>query len=169
MPTRPGCRALAYDPAGRRGSDDAGAAAADTQASINGIAVTRAATRSTTSSRGITFNLSKVTTQPVTVNVTRNTDAIKTFVSGFVSAYNALNTLPVVGDQYDAATKQAALLQGDGTTTGIHNQLRSLVSPASPASSFFTTLSSIGVHCRRTARSSSTTSPSARPSPTCRS
>jgi flagellar hook-associated protein 2 len=144
-----GLSRLAYDPAGAGSQMTRAQAAADTLASINGIAVTSSSNTLDNVIEGITFNLSKVTTQPVTVNVTRNTDAIKIFVTGFVAAYNALNTFLSSATQYDAATKRAALLQGDGTTTGIHNQLRSLVSPASPASSFFTTLSSIGVQLQK--------------------
>ncbi len=144
-----GLSRLAYDPASAVAQMTRAQPAADTRASINGIAVTSSSNTLDSVIEGMTFNLSKVTTQPVIVNVSRNTDAIKTLVTGFVAAYNALNTFLSSATRYDAATKQAALLQGDGTTTGIHNQLRSMVSPASPASSVFQTLSSIGVQLQK--------------------
>ncbi|MDQ6679395.1 MAG: flagellar filament capping protein FliD, partial [Pseudomonadota bacterium] len=46
-------------------------------------------------------------------------------------------------------TKQGALLQGDGTTVGIQNQLHSLLSQNSSASSMFTSLSSLGVQVQK--------------------
>ena len=85
----------------------------------------------------------------MTVNVTRNTDAIKTLVANFVTAYNQLNSFLSQATHYDASTKQAALLQGDGTTTGIQNQLHALIGQKSGASSAFSTLSSIGVQVQK--------------------
>ena len=73
-------------------------AAANAQATINGIAVSSATNSLDGVIDGITFNLGKVTTQPVTVNITRNTDAIKTKVAAFVSAYNDLNSFLAAGD-----------------------------------------------------------------------
>jgi flagellar hook-associated protein 2 len=124
-------------------------AAANAQATINGIAVSSATNSLDGVIDGITFNLGKVTTQPVTVNITRNTDAIKTRVAAFVSAYNDLNSFLAQATHYDAASKQAALLQGDGTTTSIQNQLHTLVGQKSGASTTFATLSSIGVQLQK--------------------
>ncbi len=124
-------------------------AAANTEATINGIAVSASGNSLVNVVDGITFNLSKVTTTPVTVNVTRNTDSIKTQLSKFVSAYNQLNQFLSDATKYDPATKQAALLQGDGTTVGIQNQLRSLLSQSSGASSVYTSLSSLGVQLQK--------------------
>jgi flagellar hook-associated protein 2 len=144
-----GLSRLAYDPAGAGAQMTLAQAAANTQATINGIAVTSSSNTLDTVIEGITFNLGKVTTQPVTVNVTRNTEAVKGFVASFVAAYNGLHAFLAQATRYDPETKQAALLQGDGTTTGIHNQLRAMVSPSSPASATFGTLSSIGVQMQK--------------------
>ena len=146
----PGLSRLAYDPASGATSQLALAqAAANTQATINGIALSSTSNTLDGAIDGITFTVSKVTTQPVTVNVTRNTEAIKTFVSSFVTSYNALNTFLSSATRYDPATKQAALLQGDGTTTGIQNQLHTLVSQQSGASTALPSLSSIGVQVQK--------------------
>jgi len=144
-----GLSRLAYDPAGAGAQLTLAQSAADTQATINGIAVTSSSNSLDNVIDGITFSLSKVTSQPVTVNVTRNTEAIKGFVASFVGAYNALNAFLAGATRFDPATKQAALLQGDGTTTGIQNQLHAMISPASGASSTFRTLSSIGVQVQK--------------------
>ena len=144
-----GLSSLAYDPAGSGAQMTLAQAASNTQATVNGIAVTSSSNTLDGAIDGITFNLSKVTTQPVTVNVTRNTDAVKTMVASFVTAYNQLNSFLSQATHYDATTKQAALLQGDGTTTGIQNQLHSLMGQKTGASSTFATLSSIGVQVQK--------------------
>jgi flagellar hook-associated protein 2 len=144
-----GLSRLAFDPAGAGAQMTLAQAAANAEATINGIAVTSSSNTLDGVIDGITFNLGKVTTQPVTVNVSRNTEAIKTMVAGFVAAYNQLNGFLAEATRYDPTTKQAALLQGDGTATGIQNQLRALVGQPSGASSMFATLSSIGVQLQK--------------------
>lgn len=144
-----GLSRLAYDPAGGGAQLTLAQSAANTQATINGIAVSSASNTLDNVIDGITFNLGKVTTQPVTVNITRNTDAIKAKVAAFVAAYNTLNGFLSSATHYDATSKQGALLQGDGTTTGIQNQLHALISQGSPASAVFKTLSTIGVEVQK--------------------
>jgi len=144
-----GLSRLAYDPLGGGAQMTLAQSAANAQATINGIAVESSSNTLDSVIDGITFNLAKVTTQPVTVNVTRNTDAIKTMVGAFVAAYNQLNSFLSDATHYDPATKQAALLQGDGTTTGIQNQLHVLMGQNSGASSTFANFSSIGVHVQK--------------------
>lgn len=144
-----GLSRLAYDPAGGAAQLTLAQSAADTQATINGIAVTASSNTLDNVIDGITFSLGKVTTQPVSVNVTRNTDAIKAKVASFVAAYNSLNSFLASATKYDPAAKQGALLQGDGTTTGIQNQLHSLVSQGSQASTAFATMSSLGIQVQK--------------------
>jgi flagellar hook-associated protein 2 len=85
----------------------------------------------------------------VTVNVTRDTDSIKKMVATFVAAYNQLNSFLAQATHYDATTKQAALLQGDGTATGIQNQLHTLIGQNTGASTAFASFSSIGVEVQK--------------------
>ncbi|MEO6362745.1 MAG: flagellar filament capping protein FliD [Caldimonas sp.] len=144
-----GLSRLAYDPLGTGAQLALAQSAADTQATINGIAVSASSNTLANVIDGMTFSLSRVTTQPVTVNVTRNTEAIKGKLAAFVAAYNTLNSFLSSATHYNPATKQAALLQGDGTTTGMQNQLHSLLSQPSPASAAFTTLSSLGVQAQK--------------------
>ena len=144
-----GLSRLAYDPAGGVSQLALAQAASNTQATINGIAVSSTSNTLDGAIDGITFNVAKVTTEPVTVNVTRNTEAVKTFVASFVASYNALNGFLSSATRYDPATKQAALLQGDGTTTGIQNQLHALVSQQSSASTVLPSLSAIGVQLQK--------------------
>ena len=145
-----GLTSLAYDPpAGGVGGMTLAQSAANAQATINGIAVSSSSNTLDNVVDGITFTLSKVLTQPVTVTITRDTNAIKGKLAAFVAAYNTLNTVLSSATNYNPTTKQGALLQGDGTTTGMQNQLRSLLAESSPASSTFQTLSSIGVRVQK--------------------
>ncbi len=144
-----GLSRLAYDPPAGAAQMVLAQAAGNTEATVNGIAISTTGTSLDGVIDGLTLNLGRVTTQPVTINVTRNTDAIKAYVTSFVTAYNALNGTLAAATKYDPTTKSAALLQGDGTTTGIVNQLHTLVGARSGASSAFATLSAIGVQVQK--------------------
>ncbi|HZV93145.1 MAG TPA: flagellar filament capping protein FliD [Caldimonas sp.] len=140
-----GLSRLAYDPASSNAQMTLAQAAANTQATINGIAVTTASNSLSGVIDGITFNLGKTTTQPVTVTVTQNTDAIKADMTALVSAFNALNTFMAAETKYDPTTNTAAPLQGDSTAVSIQNQMHSLLAQTTGASSIFSTLTSMGV------------------------
>ena len=144
-----GLSRLAYDPASAAAQMTLAQSAADAQATINGISVTSSSNTLSGVISNITFNLSKVTAQPVTVNVTRNTDAIKSSVAAFVAAYNSLNSYLSSETHYDPTTQTAAPLQGDSTATSIQNQLHAMLSQSTGASSMFSTLSSIGVQVQK--------------------
>lgn len=144
----PGLARLAFDPTAGP-PDPAGSAltqaAANTKATINGIPVETAGATLDNVVDGITFNVSKVTTSPVTVSVTRNTDSVKSLLTNFVASYNALASFLSSATAYDPAAKKGALLQGDATTTGLQNQLRSNFNQPAGASSAFSTFSSLGI------------------------
>lgn len=140
-----GLSRLAYDPQNGAGQMTLAQAAANTQATINGIAITSASNTLSGVINGITFNLGKTTTQPVTINVTPNTAPIQSNVTAFVSAFNALNTFLTTETKYDPTTNTAAPLQGDSTAVSIQNQMHNLISQMTGASTTFSTLSSLGV------------------------
>ncbi|MES2229620.1 MAG: flagellar filament capping protein FliD [Pseudomonadota bacterium] len=147
-----GLSRLAFDPPSSTVGTTLTQSAVNTKASINGIAVETTGSTLTNVVDGMTFNLGKVTTAPVTVSVTRNTDSVKSLVTGFVASYNALASFLSSATSYDASTKTAALLQGDATTTGLQNQLRSMVGGAGKASAVFGTLSDIGLEFQKDGR-----------------
>ena len=140
-----GLSRLAYDPANGASQMTLAQSAANTKATINGIPVTSAGNTLSGVIGGITFSVGKTTTQPVTINVTPDTSTIKTNVTSFVSAFNALNSFLATETKYDASTGIAAPLQGDSTAVSIQNQMHALVSHTSGASSAFSTLSSLGI------------------------
>src|ERR1019366_3058197 len=140
-----GLSRLAYDPQNNAGQLKLAQAAANAQATINGISVASSSNTLSSVIGGVTFNLGQTTTQPVTINVTPNTTAIQSDVTAFVSAFNALNTFLATETKYDPTTNTAAPLQGDSTATSIQNQMHNLISQVTGASSTFATLSSLGI------------------------
>ena len=147
-----GLSRLAFDPPSGASGMALTQSATNTKASINGIAVETADNTLTNVVDGMTFNLFKVTTSPVTVTVARNIDSVKALVTGFVASYNALSSFLSSATQYDSSTKTGALLQGDATTTGLQNQLRSMISQGGTASATFGSLSSIGLEFQKDGR-----------------
>lgn len=147
-----GLSRLAFDPPNATAGQSITQSAANTRASINGIAVETASNTLSDVVDGMTFNLSKVTTSPVTVSVARNTESVKTLLTNFVASYNALSSFLSSATQYDASTKKSALLQGDATTTGLQNQLRSMISQGGKASAAFGSLSNLGVEFQKDGR-----------------
>ena len=140
-----GLSRLAYDPQNSVNQMTLAQAAANTVATINGIPVTSNTNSLSGVIGGINFNLGKTTTQPVSINVTANTAPISSNVTAFVSAFNALNTFLATETKYDPTSDTAAPLQGDSTAVSIQNQMHSLISQMTGASSQFSTLSSLGV------------------------
>ena len=147
-----GLSRLAFDPPSATAGMSLTQSAANTKASINGIAVETTGNTLTGVIDGMTFNLSKVTAAPVTVNVARNTDSVKSLITNFVASYNALSSFLSSATQYNASTQTAALLQGDATTTGLQNQLRSMISQSGTASATFGTLSDVGLEFQKDGR-----------------
>ena len=85
-----GLSRLAFDPPAGTAGLAIARPAANTLATINGIAVETSSTTLTNVVDGMTFALAKVTSTPVNVSVSRNTESVKTLVTNFVASYNAL-------------------------------------------------------------------------------
>jgi flagellar hook-associated protein 2 len=124
-------------------------AASNSVATINGIPVSSTTDTLTDAIPGLTFRFGKITSSPVTVSVSTNVDSARSAVNRFVSAYN--DFAKVVGGQtsYDASTKKAGQFQGDATTVGLLNQVRSYIAQSSTASSTFGSFSSIGLELQK--------------------
>lgn len=144
-----GLSRLAFDPPTAAPQMALTQSAANTQATINGIAVASKGNTLTNVVEGMTFTLNKVTTSPVTVTVARNTASLKTMLTNFVAAYNALNGFIETTTKYDAAAGSGSLLQGDSTAVGLQNQLRTQIGQSGSSSAVFRTLSNIGIEFQR--------------------
>ena len=113
-------------------------------ATINGVSISSASNRLADTLPGMTLQLSQVTTEPVEIEVSSDTEAVRANVQAFVDAYNTINTTLATATRYDATTKVAGALQGDSTATGLHNALRSMMRSIT-ASSPYTRLADVGI------------------------
>ena len=140
-----GLSALAFDPASGIGNLTQTQAAANAQATINGLPVTSATNTLADTIQGVTLKLTKETTGPVQITVSEDTASIQTKIAAFVTAYNDLAKLLSSQTKYDDATKTAGLLQGEGTAVSLQRQLRSLLGSRGGESDMFSTLSDVGL------------------------
>ena len=118
--------------------------ALNAEAKINGIDIVSASNTLANVADGLTVKLLKTTTSAVDVSVTQDTDAVKTAINGFVSAYNDLNGFIRTQTKYNPDSKVAGTLQGDRTAVGLQNQLRSVLRDSSTASALYTRFSDVG-------------------------
>ncbi|WP_428422616.1 flagellar filament capping protein FliD [Methylibium sp.] len=144
-----GLSRFAYDPTTGAAQMLHSQAGANALATINGIEVTSATNVLSGAVDGLTIQLGKVTTGPVDVSVSSDTDAINKAITDFAKAYSDLSTY--LGDQtkYDAASKTGGPLQGDSTATGLQGRLRSVLNSPSGASASFPRLSDLGLELQR--------------------
>ena len=110
---------------------------------VNGISVSKNSNTVMDVIPGVTLNLSKVTTAPVTLSVAQDTASITKSVNDFVTAYNALTKSITDVSSYNTTTKTGAILQGDATIRNLQSQLRGVLN--TPGGGSITSLSQIGV------------------------
>ena len=146
-----GLSRLAYDPtltAGAGKNLTQALAAQDASLKVDGILVTKPSNVVTDAIEGVTLNLTKASALGVTTTLTvaRDQNSIQASVGGFVSAYNSLNKTITDLTRYDAQTKQAGTLIGDGSVLRIQNGIRGLLgAPVASLNGALRTLSDIGV------------------------
>ncbi|MYN43174.1 flagellar filament capping protein FliD [Duganella sp. FT109W] len=135
---------LGYDPGGTQNLSQK-AAAADTLATVNGIAVTSSGTGISGAVTGVTFNALKVGS--TSVSVAKDSSTLTNSVNSFVKAYNDLNTQLSALGSYDADTKASGPLLGDSTLRNLQSSVRATLSSAISGlqSTSLTNLSQIGV------------------------
>jgi flagellar hook-associated protein 2 len=145
-----GLSRLAFDPAtsasGMAGAGNPVQYGADAKARINGLAVTSKSNTLDGNIPGVTIKLVATTTTafgtpgevkaPISMAISEDvTPAVKN-VSDFVTAYNALNKSLTDLTKYDAATKTAALFQGDSAVVGLQNILRGMLGSSSQGGAY---------------------------------
>ena len=138
-----GLSRLAFDVGNANGMSSS-QSAQNALATINGVSISSASNRLADPLPGMTLQLSQVTTEPVEIEVSSDTEAVRANVQAFVDAYNTINTTLATATRYDATTKVAGALQGDSTATGLHNALRSMMRSIT-ASSPYTRLADVGI------------------------
>lgn len=150
----PGLSRLSFDPKDAAGIGMAAAAnpaqyGQNAKATINGIEVQSKTNTFTDTIPGLTFTASQVTTAPVEVAVAADTEGMKKNIQDFVNAYNALNDLLSTSTKYDDASKKAGALQGDSTSVGLQNSMRSLIASTAEGAGAFTRLADIGIDIKK--------------------
>jgi flagellar hook-associated protein 2 len=116
---------------------------------VNGLSVTRESNLVAGVISGTTLNLRSVTTGPVTLNVSKDVEAITEDIQGFVDAYNDLKSLSDELTAFDPAAGengQGSLLIGDSTLRTIVSSVNGLLrSAVSGLSGNIRSLSEIGI------------------------
>lgn len=137
---------LAHDPAGTQNLTQT-AAAQNAEFTVDGVAISKASNSVSDVMQGVTLNLLKTNVgSATTVSVVRDTASVTSAVNAFAKAYNDVNKTLSDSSAYNAATKQAAILQGDSTVRSIQAQLRSvLTSSLAGVTGNYSLLSQIGV------------------------
>jgi len=120
-------------------------AAANAEATINGVAVSSATNLLTDVLDGLTVKLGQVTTSPVDITVQRDTDSVRKAITDFASAYNDLAGQIREQTRYDEGSKKSGTLQGDRSAVGLLNGLRSLIGGSSGAVTTFSRLADVGL------------------------
>ena len=101
--------------------------ALDATFTIDGITFTRSTNTITDVIPGVTLNLLKTSTSNVSVQIARDTSAIKEKIKNFVNAYNDVVSFISEKSAYDAVTREAQILSGESTARGIEQRLRSII------------------------------------------
>lgn len=116
---------------------------------INGIDIIRSSNTVTDAIEGVTFKLTKGTLAApgtATLTIDRNTETITSAVTTFVKAYNDAVGLLKTNSSFNAATKVAAILNGDNTVRSLQSQLSDLVhTSVTGVAGGISTLSDIGI------------------------
>lgn len=135
---------LANDPAATQNLSES-VTALNANLKVNGVAVSKNSNTVADVIPGVTLNLQKLTTAPVTLTVGQDSSSVAKSVSSFVTAYNSLNKTLTDLSSYNAATKKGAALQGDATVLNLQGKLRGILNAAITGSGSLTSLSQIGV------------------------
>ena len=144
-----GLSALAYDPESGASNMTLNQAARNAKAKLNGVDIESASNTLADVADGLTIKLLKVSASPVDLTVSSDTDAMKTKVTEFVTAYNDLSKFISDQTKYDADSKSAGKLQGDRTVIGLQAKLREVLRGTSSASSAFGSLSQVGLEVQK--------------------
>jgi len=138
---------LAYNGPNTVGGMGLGAAAKDTLANINGIAVKSSNLQFSDVIDGLTLTVSKVTeaNTPAIIKIAQDTASAKSAISNLVTSYSSLMETMSTMMAYDQESGSAGTLQGDATTRNLQSAMRRLIQNTGGANTQFQSLSQIGV------------------------
>lgn len=136
---------LSHDPSGTKKLSEI-SAASNASLTVDGIPVSKDSNNINDVIQGVTLNLLRPGDAPATLDVSRDTGAVKTSVEEFVKSYNELKKVITELTAYNEATKKGAALQGDSAMRSLESQIDTLLStPLNTPAGSLNTLSQIGV------------------------
>lgn len=90
---------------------------------VNDIEIERASNSISDAIDGVTLNLTKVTKDPITLSVGNDTTELKTMITDFINAYNAVISKIDQYTAYDSASGTSGLLNGDSSVNTVKSTL----------------------------------------------
>ncbi|PMG41957.1 flagellar filament capping protein FliD [Shewanella sp. 10N.286.52.B9] len=110
--------------------------ALDAILTVDGVKVTSSSNDVSDIITGVSLELTDADIgKTTTITVDEDTDKASSAIEGFVESYNALMTTIQDLSRYDAATENAAILQGDPLPRSLQSQLRNIISSSFETSS----------------------------------
>lgn len=122
-------------------------AAQDAKATINGVEVSSTSNVFASTIQGVSFTALAVGES--TLTIASDTDALKTRITEFVTAYNAVNSLLSTSVKYDQDTNVAGVFQADSTMVSLQNAMRSAFAGSATTSTVFNRLIDIGIDMKK--------------------
>ena len=119
-------------------------AAQDALFDVNGIAVSRSSNQVTDLAAGLELEFNATTTQPVTVEVRDDAEALREKLGGFVDAYNEVVKALNSELSFTSGTEASPLL-GDSTLRGLQARLSGIATSAFPHGADTVSLGALGI------------------------
>lgn len=130
-------------------ADNVVQAASDARAVIDGFTVTSATNQISGAIQGVTLALTATTTDPVTVKVDADPNALRTKLEAVVNDYNAVVKAIHGAAGFGSVKATNPVLAGDSTLRTVTNRLSSAVMNGVDGGGKYTTLGSVGVSLTR--------------------
>ena len=124
-------------------------AGSNARATLNGIDIESASNTLADVADGMTIKLLKRSATPIDLQVTQDTESMKTKVTEFVNAYNELSKFIATQTSYNADSKTAGKLQGDRTVINLQSQMREILRGTSTAPTSMRALSDAGLEVQK--------------------
>ena len=138
---------LSYDPTSTTGQNlNQSLAGLNANITVNGIPTSKASNVVSDIIPGVTINLTKPSTTPVTLTVAPDTATVTKNVNSFVTAYNALSTTLAKMTAYNPSTQTAAILQGNLAILNIKSDLNRLLNTQAQGAGSLNSLAQIGIN-----------------------
>lgn len=134
---------LTNDPAGAQSMSET-LTAQNATFNVNGVAISKSSNIVTDAIQGVTLNLQQVTTEPVNLNISKDTAAIKEAANKFITEYNGLMSDLKSLSAYASSGKSAGSLAGDPAVRQMISELRAIIG-GTVSGGTYQALSNVGI------------------------